>query len=145
MFDPALMGKESEGVSEAVHSAVGACDMDLRKPFLKRIVVGGGSSLFPGFCERVQRDVEKMGAHGADVKVRVLQWMARIMFVCTIFTLWLVHRGFRQVQHADDPILAVWHGASILCGLSTFDHMWLSAAEFEEYGPSAVLRKCAVA
>ena len=35
-----------------------------------------------------------------------------------------------------------WIGASVLASLGTFQQMWVSKAEYEEEGPSAVERKC---
>ncbi|CAG2119529.1 unnamed protein product, partial [Medioppia subpectinata] len=37
---------------------------------------------------------------------------------------------------------SVWIGGSILASLSTFQHMWVSREEYNEYGPSVVHRKC---
>uniref|UniRef100_A0A0D3CS68 Actin n=1 Tax=Brassica oleracea var. oleracea TaxID=109376 RepID=A0A0D3CS68_BRAOL len=37
---------------------------------------------------------------------------------------------------------SVWIGGSILASLSTFQHMWISKAEYEESGPAIVHRKC---
>lgn len=45
------------------------------------------------------------------------------------------------MTHTEQPALAVWQGGAILCGLSTFDNMWITAAEFLEHGPSIVRRK----
>ena len=114
MFQPDLMGVESEGVAEAVRKCIQSCDIDLRVPFFKRIVASGGCSTYDGFCARLQHDIERKEAYGATVKVS-------------------------QPAH---PTTATWEGASILCGLSTFDNMWVSSAEFQEYGPSIILRKC---
>eukprot|EP00644_Phytophthora_capsici_P019158 jgi/Phyca11/133407/e_gw1.447.2.1 len=37
---------------------------------------------------------------------------------------------------------SVWIGGSILASLATFQHMWISKAEYDESGPSIVHRKC---
>ena len=37
---------------------------------------------------------------------------------------------------------SVWIGGSILSSLSTFQQMWISKEEYEEYGPQIVHRKC---
>ena len=37
---------------------------------------------------------------------------------------------------------SVWIGGSIIASLSTFQALWISKAEYEEFGPSIVLRKC---
>jgi actin len=37
---------------------------------------------------------------------------------------------------------SVWIGGSILASLSTFQHMWIAKAEYDESDPSIVHRKC---
>ena len=37
---------------------------------------------------------------------------------------------------------SVWIGGSILSSLPSFEDMWITNAEYEEYGPSIVHRKC---
>ena len=36
----------------------------------------------------------------------------------------------------------VWIGASMLSSMSTFQERWISKAEYDEYGPAVVHRKC---
>ena len=37
---------------------------------------------------------------------------------------------------------SVWIGGSILSNLASFQQNWITKAEFEEYGPSVIHRKC---
>jgi len=37
---------------------------------------------------------------------------------------------------------SAWIGGSILSSLSTFEQMWISKQQYEEFGPSIVHRKC---
>jgi actin beta/gamma 1 len=37
---------------------------------------------------------------------------------------------------------SVWIGGSILASLSTFQAMWISKRDYNEFGPSIVHRKC---
>ena len=37
---------------------------------------------------------------------------------------------------------SVWLGGSILASLSTFNDMWISKQEYDEYGTSIVHKKC---
>jgi actin-related protein len=41
-----------------------------------------------------------------------------------------------------DPKLAAWVGGSMLTSLSTFKDMCIQAAEYNEYGPVMMRRKC---
>ncbi len=79
------------------------------------ICVAGGTSLMPGFKERLERDLGNI----SPAKVRV---------TAAAFT---VERKF-----------ASWIGGSILASLGTFQQMWVSKAEYEEHGATIVERKC---
>lgn len=70
MFQPDLMGYECAGAGNALIESINKCDIDLRRSFYKRIIVAGGSSLFPGFVDRLQHDIESKTVHGVSVKVR---------------------------------------------------------------------------
>jgi actin-related protein len=37
---------------------------------------------------------------------------------------------------------SAWIGGSILTSLTTFEKMWISKQEYNEYGPSIMHRKC---
>lgn len=37
---------------------------------------------------------------------------------------------------------SAWIGGSILASSSTFQQMWISKQEYDEYGPTIVYRKC---
>ena len=37
---------------------------------------------------------------------------------------------------------STWIGGSILASLSSFEQMWITAGDYEEYGPKIVSRKC---
>ncbi len=49
-----------------------------------------------------------------------------------------------RIRIAADPEreYSAWIGGSILTALTTFEKMWISKQEYNEYGPSIVHRKC---
>ena len=47
-----------------------------------------------------------------------------------------------RVMTPQERAYMVWIGGSILASLSTFQQMWISKKEYDEYGPSIVHRKC---
>merc|ERR1719204_2896277 len=63
MFQPHLVGLETPGVHQNVVSSIMKCDAELRQQMFGNIVLSGGSTLFPGFAERLQKEVEAL-AHG---------------------------------------------------------------------------------
>ena len=49
-----------------------------------------------------------------------------------------------KLKVADPPErnIAVWCGGALLASLPTFQSMWVSKQEYEEYGPTILRRKC---
>lgn len=48
MFQPDLIGDESEGLHEVLVFAIHKSDMDLRRTLFANIMLSGGSTLFKG-------------------------------------------------------------------------------------------------
>lgn len=88
-------------------------DMDLRKTLFSQIIVSGGSTLFPGFGDRLLAEVRKKAPK--DIKIRISAPPTRIY--------------------------STWIGGSILASLATFKNMWITKSEYEEYGASILHRK----
>jgi len=91
-----------------------ACDIDVRKELYNNIVMSGGTTMYDGIQERLQKDIVSLAPSTMKVKV---------------------------VAPAERKF-SVWIGGSILSSLATFQTMWITKAEFEESGPSIVHRKC---
>ncbi|KAJ1450252.1 actin-like protein [Pelagophyceae sp. CCMP2097] len=106
LFDPQLVGSEAGGVHTVVALAALKADLDLRATLYSQIVLAGGSTLFPGFGERLLKELRsKLPPHA---KIRI---------------------------HAPpERQLSTWVGGSILASLPSFRTMWVSRADFEEHG-----------
>lgn len=114
LFNSAPVGVETRGFPGMVHDSIGGCDIDARRGLYENVVLSGGSTLFPGMVERLQSEIRTGSA--ANSKARVVA---------------PPERGY-----------SVWIGGSILAGLDSFSTMWVSKADYEEYGPGVVARKC---
>ena len=112
LFDPSLVGSEEMGVADIVTSSIAKSDLDLRPTLYSQIVLAGGSTHTPGFGDRFLSELRsRVPAH------------TRI-----------------RISAPPERIHSAWAGGSILASLSTFKHMWVTAAEYEEYG-SSILQK----
>jgi actin-related protein/Ca2+-binding EF-hand superfamily protein len=60
MFQPSLMGLDIAGVHENVYNAIQKCPVDVRNELFGHIVLSGGSTLFPGFAERLRSEVRML-------------------------------------------------------------------------------------
>jgi len=114
LFQPAFIGMESAGVHETVYNSIMKCDIDVRKDLYANIVLSGGSTMYPGISDRMQKEVSALAP--GTLKIKIIA--------------------------PPERKYSVWIGGSILSSLSTFQEMWISKNEYDESGPSIVHRKC---
>ncbi|XP_005105684.1 actin-5 [Aplysia californica] len=114
LFQPSFTGRESAGVHELLYNSVQSCDIDIRKDLLHNTVLSGGSTMYPGLADRMQKELTDLVPPSNKVKVIA----------------------------SPERKYSVWIGGSILASLSTFQQMWISKEEYDECGPSIVHRKC---
>ena len=108
LFDPSLIGDESEGIHEVLVNSVKKSDMDLRRTLWGNIVLSGGSTMYKGFGERLLAEVKKM----------TLKENNRI-----------------KISAPPERKFSTFVGGSILAGLATFKTIWVSKREYDEEGP----------
>ena len=101
-----LLGKDMQGLHEITYQSILKCDVDIRKDLYNNIVLSGGTTMFPGFPERLSKELIALAPSTMKVKVFAPQ-----------------ERKF-----------LVWIGGSILSSLSTFQTMWITKAEYQESG-----------
>ncbi|XP_015676448.1 actin, muscle-like isoform X1 [Protobothrops mucrosquamatus] len=114
LFQAEHVGKICCPIHENVFNAVMKCDQDLRGTMFKNVVLAGGTSMFPGFAERLQPEVVALAARNTEVKIFA----------------------------PSNRTCSAWVGGSLLASLSHFQHMCISKQEYEEFGPAIVHRKC---
>jgi len=114
LMQPSLMGLEQDGVQHATYSSIMKCDLDIRKDLYTNIVLSGGTTMFAGIVDRMQKEVAALAPPSMKIKVIA----------------------------PPERKYSVWIGGSILASLTTFQQMWISRAEYNESGPSIVHRKC---
>ena len=114
MFQPGLLGMESLGLVETLYSSIMKCDVDIRKDLYSNTILSGGSTMFPGMAERMEKDMTALAPGTMDIKVVA----------------------------SPERKYSVWIGGSILSSLSSFQEMWVTKAEYDEIGVSIVHRKC---
>jgi actin len=60
LFRPSFLGVEAPGIHEIVHNSIMMCDVDIRRDLYNNIVLSGGSTCFPGFEERLHKELVAM-------------------------------------------------------------------------------------
>ncbi|KAL7598748.1 hypothetical protein Lser_V15G22355 [Lactuca serriola] len=114
LFQPSLIGMEAAGIHEMTYKSVIKCDIDLRRDLFGHIVLSGGSTMLPGFADRMTKEITALVPSSMKIKVVA----------------------------PPERKYSVWIGGSILASLSTFQPMWIAKGEYDESGPSIVHRKC---
>lgn len=112
LFDPTLIGSEEPGVADVLVNAIARSDMELRSKFYGQIVLAGGSTLIQGFGDRLLHELKQ---RTPSTKIRI--------------------------SAPPERLHSAYVGGSILASLSSFKGMWVSRAEYEEYGVNALHRR----
>jgi len=61
LFQPALAGKsDGEGPSELVFSTIRKSDLFVQKEYFQRIILSGGTTMFPGMSSRLEKDLRQL-------------------------------------------------------------------------------------
>ncbi|KAK7150864.1 hypothetical protein R3I93_011959 [Phoxinus phoxinus] len=116
LFRPELIGRDHYGMHESVFRSVMQSDIDLRRSFVGNILLSGGNTLLPGLPERLQQEVCGVCASDLSVCVRVLS--------------------------PPERDSSVWSGGAALASRTELSGAWISAQEYQEFGPHIVFRKC---
>jgi len=114
LFQPSLIGLEAAGVHQTTFNSIMKCDVDIRKDLYANIVLSGGTTMFNGIGERMDKEIIALAPPTMKIKVVA----------------------------PPERKYSVWIGGSILASLSTFASMWIAKEEYDESGPSIVHRKC---
>jgi len=112
----ALFGEA--GLPEMVTQSLHKCDHDARLDLSRALVVAGGTTLIDGFVSRLDAEIAQRLPTIGKFKAVVAP------------------------SRPGDRKHSVWLGGSILSSLGTFQQLWISASEYQEYGAAVVHRKC---
>ncbi|NXA77504.1 ACL10 protein, partial [Thryothorus ludovicianus] len=111
LFRPELLQHSCPGLHQLAGQSLHSVPEHLRRLMLGNIVLSGGSSMFPGFPERMCLELNFL-FQGAGVHIEVLA---------------NPKRG-----------TAAWAGGSMAASLTSFQHTWMTKAEYQEHGSSYV-------
>jgi len=114
LFQPNMLGKEAEGIHATTFKTIMACDVDIRKDLYANIVCSGGTTMFTGIADRLNKEISNLAPPTMSVKIVA----------------------------PPERKYSVWIGGSILSALGTFQSMWITKSEYEDAGPAIVHRKC---
>jgi len=97
-------------IHKLAHSSLAAVgDGDARKELCGNIILTGASSLFPNMEQRLSAEMASVAP--STYKCRII-----------------------ASRNSMERRYAAWIGGSVLSSLGSFQQLWLSRAEYEEYG-----------
>lgn len=114
LFQPSMLGLDVPGIHKTIYNSIQKSDLDLRRDLFENITLSGGSTMFDGLQERLNKEISSLVSN--NVKVKIIAPMERKY--------------------------SIWIGGSVLATLATFQASWIQQAEFQEVGASIVHRKC---
>merc|ERR1712098_1038692 len=83
---------------ETTYNSIMKCDVDIRKDLYANTVLSGGTTMYPGIADRMQKEVTALAPRTMKIKIIA----------------------------PPERKYSVWIGGSILASLSTFQQMWIS-------------------
>uniref|UniRef100_A0A0D9UZH5 Actin-related protein 6 n=1 Tax=Leersia perrieri TaxID=77586 RepID=A0A0D9UZH5_9ORYZ len=113
LFHPIDLGMNQAGLAECIVRAIQACHPYLQPVLFESIIVTGGSTLFPRFTERLEKELRPLVPDDYQVKI-IAQ---------------------------EDPILGAWRGGSLLAHRPDFESMCITKSEYEEMGSMRCRRR----
>lgn len=128
LFTPSMLGPEhaaagSDGIATLCHNAISKCDADLQKDLYGAVVLAGGTSMLPGFGDRMHHELTSRAPDGTHIKM-IPDLQGR-------------ERGYNSQRKQ-----AAWIGGSMFASLPTFGQIQITKQEWEDCHESIVHRKC---
>jgi len=114
LFKPSMIGLEADGFHDMTFKSINKCDIDVRRDLYSNIVLSGGTTMFKGLPQRLEKEVGNLAP--SSVKPKVVA--------------------------PPERKYSVWIGGSILSSLTTFQNQWVLKREYDEAGPTIVHNKC---
>ena len=106
LFQPSLVGKEEPGVHRTLQDSILSCDLDVRRSLYDNIILSGGTTLLPGFSDRLMREMSALTPGSVWVKLPKTP-----------------HRKY-----------LVWTGGSIFSSISSYNSLFVTKQEYDEHG-----------
>ena len=64
-----LLGMESAGIHETTYNSIMKCDIDIRKDLYANNVLSGGTTMYPGIADRMQKEITALAPSTMKIKV----------------------------------------------------------------------------
>jgi len=99
-----------------IRDSIQCCNVDLRKELLQSLILVGGGSILPGLVERLNKELS-------------------IILPSTLKPKFLI-------PSKNERLFSTFIGASILASLGSFQQLWISKNEYDEFGSAIIGQRC---
>merc|ERR1712219_48549 len=69
MFRPSFLGMEVVGIHEGCFNGIMKCDIDIRKDLYANTVLSGGTTMYPGIADRMQKEITALAPSTMKIKI----------------------------------------------------------------------------
>lgn len=107
LFNPSDVGIKQTGIAECIMDSVKTCDEEVWPHLLSNIVLTGGNSKFPGFQERVFKELRCLAPDEFQININL----------------------------ANNPDTYAWEGGKLLSNDPILNSLLMTREEYEENGP----------
>ena len=118
LFKPNILGNELGicNIGQACYNSIQKFDNDIRKDFYNNILLSGGTSMFKGLKERLEKEIKDLVPQSMKEEIKVIA--------------------------SDERKFAAWIGGSIVSTVSSFESHWIPKELYEEEGVTIVDKYC---
>ena len=133
LFQPSLLGVESEGIHEATYNSIMKCDVDIRKDMFCSISLSGGTTMTPGICDRITKELTTLVCFSHLIIILPLPFFPSFFLFPSPFLFFPLQTQSKvRVMAYPERKYSTWIGGSIFGSMSTFQQMWISKQEYDE-------------
>ncbi|KAK2112760.1 hypothetical protein P7K49_012507 [Saguinus oedipus] len=69
LFQPSFLGMESSGIHETTFNSIMKCDVDIHKDLYTNTVLSGGTTMYPGIVDRMQKEITALAPSTMKIKI----------------------------------------------------------------------------
>ena len=113
LFNPEIIGKELNGLHNYVVDSILKCEQEIKKELYKRIILSGGSTLFPSMEDRLERELKKLVTGNTKI----------------------------SISASGERRFSSWIGGSLVASLASFSAMCITKNDYNETGASIINSK----
>jgi actin-related protein len=114
LFTPSPHVGDHRGVGRILFDSIRSCNADVAKVLCANIVLSGGTTMIPGFAERIEKEIRSLAPQETAI----------------------------HVVANPRRMYAAWIGGSVLVSRDCFPEMLITGGEYVDVGPEIVHRRC---